>query len=768
MALPVPRESDDKATIVVDETQGKEYNAQVNTRDDVAVEDKSRPNCTRGTLGMGFAIQEAAMPNRLVHETSPYLLQHAGNPVHWYPWGKEALAIARAEDKPIFLSIGYSACHWCHVMEHESFEDEGTADVLNEHFVSIKVDREERPDLDQIYMSAVQAMTGSGGWPMSVFLTPEGKPFYGGTYFPPEPRHGMPAFRQVLAAIAQAWETRRAELLAGSERVAQAIEQASAPPASAKRPRLEASALDAAVVELQARFDAAHGGWGTVPKFPQPMVIEFLLRQHVRTGDTEALRMATVTLDAMARGGIYDQIGGGFHRYSVDERWLVPHFEKMLYDNAQLARVCLHAWQATGNAFYRTIAQETLDYVAREMRDPQGGFYTTQDADSEGQEGKFYVWSEDEIRDVLDVAPISALPRGAGEGARASPPQAEPSGGDARGGSAALIAAYGVTPGGNWEGKSILELTGSLEQRAALAGNRAKLFAARERRVRPGRDEKVLASWNGLMLAAFAEAASALDRQDYLSVAESNARFLLNELRSRDGRLYRTWKARPEHGEGAGQVKLNGYLEDYANLIEGLLALYEATFKPHWFVAAQELAETMIAHYHTPDGTFFDTSDDHEALITRPRDLQDNATPSGNAMAATVLLKLAGFTGDARYADLARESLARVQSLAAQYPLGFGQWLQALSYVLSQPREIAIVGDREAEDTRALLGVARSGYRPFQVVALGSPDSQLPTIPLLRHRDMVDGQAAAYVCRNATCQAPVTSPEALRAQLEPG
>jgi uncharacterized protein YyaL (SSP411 family) len=722
------------------------------------------------------------MANCLVHETSPYLLQHADNPVDWYPWGEKALQKARDEDKPVFLSIGYSACHWCHVMAHESFEDEDTAAALNEHFVSIKVDREERPDLDRIYMAAVQAMTGSGGWPMSVFLTPEGKPFYGGTYFPPRPRHGMPAFAQVLAAIAQAWRDRRAELLASSERVAQAMAQGSAPPAGTEGPDLDPGTLDAAVAQLRARFDAARGGWGTAPKFPQPMVIEFLLRHHHRTGDAEALQMATATLDAMARGGIYDQIGGGFHRYSVDERWLVPHFEKMLYDNAQLARVYLHAWQLTGNDFYRTIVEETLDYVVREMTDVGGGFYSTQDADSEGEEGKFFVWTLDEIREALEAAPTPALPREAREGVQASLPQAERGGGDGRGGRAdAFLAAYGVTPGGNtsaqlsagWEGKNILELTGSLEQRSQLDLGRRKLFEARETRVHPGRDEKILTSWNGLMLAAFAEAGRAFGRQDYREAAERNADFVLHELRQENGRLLRTWKACPERVlegpcEGAGEAKLNGYLEDYAYLIEGLLELYQTTFEPRWYLAAQQLAETMIAHFRAPEGGFYDTSDDHEALITRPRSLQDNATPSGSAMAATVLLKLAGFTGGVRYADLARRSLAQMQSLVAQYPLGFGQWLQALSYALSQPREIAIVGDPQAGNTQALLGVVRSGYQPFQVVALGVPSKQPPAVPLLQNRGLLDGQAAAYVCRNSNCQTPVTATEALRTQLGHG
>jgi uncharacterized protein YyaL (SSP411 family) len=719
------------------------------------------------------------MANCLVHETSPYLLQHADNPVDWHPWGEKALQKARDEDKPVFLSIGYSACHWCHVMAHESFEDERTAAVLNEHFVSIKVDREERPDLDRIYMAAVQAMTGSGGWPMSVFLTPEGKPFYGGTYFPPRPRHGMPAFAQVLTAIAQAWRTRRAELMGGSERVVQAIAQGSAVPAGTERPDLDLGTLDAAVAQLRARFDAARGGWGTAPKFPQPMAIEYLLQHHHRTGDAEALQMATATLDSMARGGIYDQIGGGFHRYSVDERWLVPHFEKMLYDNAQLARVYLHAWQLTGNEFYRTITQETLDYVAREMQSPEGGFYSTQDADSEGEEGKFYVWTLDEIREVLEAAPTPAIPRFTGQGVQASLPQAERGGGDARGGLAnAFLAAYGVTPGGNtsaqlsagWEGKNILELTGSLEQRSDLAQARRKLLEARETRVHPGRDEKVLTSWNGLMLAAFAEAARAFGRQDYREVAERNADFLLHELRQENGRLLRTWRSCPERAlegpcAGAGEAKLNGYLEDYVYLIEGLLGLYQTTFEPRWYLAAQELAETMIAHFCAPEGGFYDTSDDHEALITRPRDLQDNATPSGNAMAATALLKLAGLTSGVRYADLARQSLAQMQSLMAQHPLGFAQWLQALSYALSQPREIAIVGDPEAADTKALLSVVRNGYQPFQVVAMGAPSKKPPAVPLLRNRGLLGGRPAAYVCRDFTCQAPVVEPQALRTQL---
>jgi uncharacterized protein YyaL (SSP411 family) len=676
------------------------------------------------------------MANRLANETSPYLVQHAENPVDWYPWGEEALRKARDEEKPIFLSIGYSACHWCHVMAHESFEDEGVAAVLNEHFISVKVDREERPDLDQIYMTAVQALTGRGGWPMSVFLTPMGQPFYGGTYFPPAPRYGMLSFRQVLEAIADAWQHRRDELVEGGQRLVEAIQRQGQIGPGAQGGDLKEDTLDSAFRALQEGFDRRHGGWGEAPKFPQPMVLEFLLRYHHHSGNDDVLEMVTRTLVAMARGGMYDQLGGGFHRYSVDERWLVPHFERMLYDNAQLARVYLHAWQVTGNGFFRTITEEILDYVVREMTDAEGGFYSTQDADSEGEEGKFFVWTPDEIRDVL------------GDEAKA------------------FMATYGVTPGGNFEGKNILKFVGDLEQRHALASARHTLFEAREERIHPGRDEKVLTSWNGLMLAAFAEAARTLDRDDYRLVAERNADFLLRELRQENGRLLRTWKRRPEHAEGAAEAKLNGYLEDYSYLIEGLLELYQTTFDSRWFLAAKELAETVIAHFQAPNGGFFDTSDDHESLITRPRDLQDNATPSGNAMATTVLLKLAGLTNEVRYVDIAHEALAQMESMMAQYPLGFGQWLQALSYTLAKPKEIAIVGDPDSADTQALLRIARDGYRPFQVIALGAQDTQAAAIPLLQDRGLVKGRAAAYVCRDFTCQAPITEQEVLEVQLE--
>jgi uncharacterized protein YyaL (SSP411 family) len=663
------------------------------------------------------------MFNRLADETSPYLLQHADNPVDWYPWGEEALERAKTEDKPIFLSIGYSACHWCHVMAHESFEDKDTAAVMNEHFVNVKVDREERPDLDRIYMSAVQALTGRGGWPMSVFLTPDGEPFYGGTYFPPTPRYRLPSFTNVLKAVSDAWQNRRQELLDNSHQLVSAIEQQMSTASTTQPETVKPETLDTAYRRIQRGFDSTHGGWGDAPKFPQPMPLEFLLRYHHTTGDPQALQMVTQTLDAMARGGMYDQLGGGFHRYSVDNHWTAPHFEKMLYDNAQLARVYLHAWQVTDEPFYRTIVEETLDYVAREMLDRGGGFCSTQDADSEGEEGKFFLWTPDEIQALL------------GDEANR------------------FIEAYGVTEEGNFEGKTILELKGNSAERLSLTKARRKLFEAREKRPHPGRDDKILASWNGLMLAAFAEAARGLDRDDYLEIAERNAEFLLNEMRSAEGRLYHTWKA--------GIAKVNGYLEDYTHLTEGLIELYQTTFNPRWYLAAKELVNVMIKHFCAPGNGFYDTSDDHETLITRPRELQDNATPSGNGMAALILQRLAGLAAEPRYAELARRSLSTMQPLLTQYPLGFAQWLVALIYTLGQPREIAIVGDITSPDTRALLDV-NAGYRPHQIVAVG-PEAD---IPLLHDRKPVEGRATAYVCTDLACRPPVTEPEALEALLE--
>lgn len=675
------------------------------------------------------------MPNHLGNETSPYLLQHADNPVDWYPWGPEALAKARAEDRPIFLSIGYSACHWCHVMAHESFEDPAVAALLNEHFVSIKVDREERPDLDQIYMGAVQAMTGSGGWPMSVFLTPEGLPFYAGTYFPPTPRYGLPSFRQVLQAIVRGWQERRPELIAGGRQVLAVLRQQQEGSVRGAEGALRPTTLAAAVARLQEGFDEDYGGWGGAPKFPQPMALEFLLRQYLRSGETALRTMVTRTLEAMARGGMYDQLGGGFHRYSVDGRWDTPHFERMLTDNAQLSRVYLHAWQVTNNPFFRAIAVEILDYVAREMTDPDGGFYSAQDADSEGQEGRFFLWRPAEIRAAL------------GDEAER------------------FMAAYGVTEEGNFAGQNILRLAGTIAERDALALARQKLLAARRRRVPPGRDDQVLTSWNGLMLAAFAEAARALAREDYRQVAERNADFLLRRMRREDGRLWRAWRAANSKRPGP-EGKIDGYLEDYSHLIEGLLELYQTTFEPRWYAAARELAETMIARFRHPEGGFYDTPSDHEALIVRPRDLQDNATPSGNSMAAYVLPRLAGLSMEPRYREIAEQGLLRVQPFLEQFPLGFGQWLIALDYLLSSPREVAIVGDVGRGDTQALLQIVRDGYRPHQVVALGPAEGESAAVPLLQGRDAPGGRATAYVCAGSTCRPPVRGPQELRELLD--
>ena len=667
------------------------------------------------------------MANQLAGETSPYLLQHADNPVDWYPWGDKALSRAKTEDKPIFLSIGYSACHWCHVMAHESFEDERIARILNEQFVSIKVDREERPDLDRIYMAAVQALTGRGGWPMSVFLTPEGTPFYGGTYFPPTARYGMPSFSSVLRSIADAWATRRDEVTSSAAQLHETIRRdGTVHRASTHGQELTENTLIAAVGNLASTYDAVHGGWGGAPKFPQPMVLEFLLRHHHRTGDVRSLQMVTRTLDAMARGGMYDQIGGGFHRYSVDDRWLVPHFEKMLYDNAQLARIYLHAYQVTGEPLFRAIVEETLDYVARDMLDPSGGFYSAQDADSEGKEGVFYVWAMEEVRDAL--------------------------GNDAQ----RFRDAYSITTEGNFEGKNILTFSGSAIEREALSEARQKLLAAREKRIRPGKDDKVLTSWNGLMLAAFAEAAQALDRADYARIAQRNADFLLNELRTSDSRLLRTWRN--------GTSKINGYLEDYSHLIEGLLAMHFMSLDPRWYLAARELAEVVIEHFVAPTG-FWDTSDDHEALIVRPRELQDNAVPSGNAMAIGAFLKLAKLAQDERYTTLARDTLLEMQAMVGAHPSGFAQWLIALDFSLSHHHEIAVIGPKGSPDTEALLSVCRSGYQPHRVVATGNPSLGVPTIPLVSGHPLKDGRSAAYVCRENTCYPPVSEPADLEALL---
>lgn len=678
--------------------------------------------------------------NRLSQETSPYLLQHAHNPVDWYPWGEEAFERARQENKPVLLSIGYSACHWCHVMEHESFENEEIAQLMNENFVNIKVDREERPDLDQIYMNAVQMMTGHGGWPMTVFLTPEGVPFYGGTYFPPVDRYNMPGFPRLLLGVAEAYRSKPDEvtqtavsMLGELRRIGQTRESNEA---------LSIELLDRAYRGITRNYDAKYGGFGSAPKFPAPMNLEFLLRVFHRTGQRDALEMVEHTCRRMAEGGMYDQLGGGFHRYSTDARWLVPHFEKMLYDNALLSRLYLHVYQVTNDDFYRRIAEETLDYVIREMTNERGGFYSTQDADSEGHEGKFFVWTVDEIKEIL----------GEDDGSL-------------------FCAYYDVTEGGNFEGQNILNVTRPAEKVAreanktverlheALERGRRKLFDVRERRIKPHRDEKVLTAWNGLMLASFAEASAILERVDYIEIAKNNAHFILDNLR-REGLLLRTYKD--------GQAKLNAYLEDYAFFIDGLLALYEATGELHWLEEAKSLAEVMNEEFwDEEEGSYFYTGRSHEELIVRSKDFLDNATPSGNSVAAEVLLRLAVLTGNEDYSRKAVTIFRLLGSQMTRYPSAFGRLFAALDFYLSSPKEIVIIGPRSDARTQALIREVWKRYVPNKVVVQAEEGDAAAAeiVPLLRDRSIIGGLPTAYVCEHYTCQRPVTSADELAAQL---
>jgi hypothetical protein len=677
--------------------------------------------------------------NRLQHETSPYLLQHADNPVDWYPWGAEALARAQAEDKPILLSIGYSACHWCHVMAHESFEDPQTAAIMNRYFINIKVDREERPDLDDIYMQATQIFQrGHGGWPMTVFLTPQGRPFHAGTYYPPTPRYGMPSFIQVMEAVMDAYRNKRAEVEQSAAQVTGMLQSSvvSLPPGSMEK-AFTVDLLDNAAQSLISRADRIHGGLHTgKPKFPSPMNLDFLLRYHAHSGDRGVLETVLFTLEKMARGGIYDQIGYGFHRYSVDEYWLVPHFEKMLYDNAQLARVYLHAYQLTGDEFLATICRQILEYVEREMLDESGGFYSTQDADSEGEEGKFFLWTPPEFREALlgelDDKTINAL-----------------------------MVYWDVTPGGNFEGSNILHVEhwaddiahehdlSVAEMKAAIHKARDILFHVREERIKPGRDEKMLAAWNGMMLAAYAEAARVFGDEHYRRIAERNAEFILSALTMEDGRLYRSHKA--------GESKLNGYLEDYAGVIDGLLEVYQTTFHPHWFQEAQRLTDYALAHFQAEDGGgFYDTSDEHESLVARPRSLQDNATPSGNSLMAYNLVRMGAYTGQPEYEAAAlkvfRQTLAAVQ----QYPSAFGVILWGLDLLIRRPVEVAIVGSEQASSE--ILAILQKPFRPRLITAL-TPDDQGETATpmLLAYRTKRNAAPTVYVCQNFVCAAPVNT-----------
>ena len=640
------------------------------------------------------------MANRLAEETSPYLLQHKDNPVDWSPWGEEALSRARDEDRPLLVSVGYSACHWCHVMERESFEDEEIARLMNENFVPIKVDREERPDIDAICMEACQAMTGQGGWPLNTFLTPDQAPFYAGTYFPPEPRHGLPSWRMVLLAIAEAWQQRREEIREQGTRFVQSLGATARLEPSAEPLRDEL--LTEAVSALRETFDAAHGGWGGAPKFPQSSTIELLLTRGER-------EMSLRTLRAMASGGIYDQVGGGFARYAVDATWTVPHFEKMLYDNALLARAYLHGWQVSGEERLRQVCCETLDWALREMRSPEGGFYAALDADSEGVEGKFYVWTLEELRDVLDELYDEAV-------AYFAPRRFE--------GETYVLEARGPEP-------------------AALADIRARLLAARSQRVRPGLDDKRLTGWNALMISALADAGAVLDREDYLEAAVACASFLM-EQRKANGTLLRT-------------EKIPAFLDDHAYLVEALITLYEATFDPGWYREATALAESMIARFGDPErGGFFTTPDDHERLIARRKDLEDSPVPSGSSSAAFGLLRLALLSGEGSYERQALGVLRLLYPMAGRYPGAFGHLLRALDFYLAPVREVAIVGP----DAGELLRVVRGEFRPHLVLAAGEG------IPLLDGRVPIDGRAAAYVCEHFVCQAPVTSVQALAAALD--
>ena len=683
------------------------------------------------------------MPNRLSEETSPYLLQHAENPVDWYAWGEEALARALEENRPILLSIGYSACHWCHVMERESFEDETVAALMKEFFISIKVDREERPDIDQIYMKAVQAMTGSGGWPLTAFLTPEGVPYYGGTYFPPVPRHGMPSFTQVLRAAGDAYRDRPDQVRSAGTRLIEALKQANGSTTESDTGSTEA--LEGAYRGLASQYDSVHGGFGRAPKFPQPVTLELLMRHHVRTGEPAALEMAEHTLRRMAAGGMRDHLGGGFHRYSVDERWLVPHFEKMLYDNALLARAYLDAYRLTASEDLRDVAEHTLDYMATDLRAPEGGFYAARDADSEGVEGAFYVWTVEEIRDAL-----------------AGSPEAE----DAE----LFNRAYDVSPSGNFEGQNILHLPHDLAVIARseelkesdlaerMRAARTTLLRARASREAPFRDEKILVSWNGMAIRAFAEAGATLGRWDYLDIATQAADFLWTELRQ-GGELRRVFKD--------GESKIPAFLEDFAALGNALLSLHAASLDPRWLVATRTLCEDILGRFlSAEDGRLYDTPDDGERLIFRPRDPMDNATPSGVSLAAELLLRAGHVFDHARYRDLGLAIIGGEAAVLKRFGTAFGRMLSTADRSVADPIEVAIIGDRAADSTRELVQAAHEGFARNLTIVGRAPEESVTGVPLLDDgRGLVGGIATAYVCRGYSCRQPVTRPEQVRDQM---
>ena len=687
------------------------------------------------------------MPNRLAKESSPYLLQHRDNPVDWYPWGEEAISKARRDDRPIFLSIGYSACHWCHVMEHESFESEAIARVLNENFVPIKVDREERPDLDQIYMNAVQMLTGHGGWPMSVFLTPELRPFYGGTYWPPHASRGMPGFDQILAAVIDAWKNRREQALTAAEQLTAELQNVGSVAGAAGE--LDIDLIDTAVTQLRRTFDNTYGGFGQAPKFPHPMDLLLLVRDANRTGQQGPLDMVRLTLDRMAAGGIYDHLGGGFARYSVDARWLVPHFEKMLYDNALLSNAYLDAYLVTGDANYSRVLRETLNYVIRDMTDPAGGFYSTEDADSEGHEGLFYTWTPDEIEGVL---------------------------GETRGATFGRV--YDVSDDGNFEGRSILNLPKTLEQCAAilkrdpqeladeLSDSREKLFAAREKRVRPGRDDKVIVAWNGLMIDAMARAGAALNEPEYVITADEVASFILSRMCRDDGCLLHSWRN--------GHAKLDAYLDDYAALANSLVSLYEANFKERWIDEAVRLMDILLDKFADQSGGgFFYTATDHEKLIARTKELTDSSIPSGNGLAANALLRLGQLLGRSDYLDAAERTLAAALPIMQRAPMAAGQMLLALDRYLGPADELVLVGDVSRDDTKQVIAAIHRRYLPRSVLAARDTGATDSTSSQSQHFNQIfegraspDGQPVLYVCENFECQAPAIGSAAIEAQLK--
>jgi len=669
------------------------------------------------------------MPNHLATEKSPYLRQHASNPVDWYAWGEDAFARARAEDKPLLVSIGYSSCHWCHVMAHESFENLAVAGLMNGSFVNVKVDREERPDVDAVYMEAVQMMTGQGGWPLNVFLTPDLKPFFGGTYWPPAPRHGLPSWTQVLQSIALAWRNERPRVIESAASLTGNM--AGSLQLSATSTQFDARVLDEAAASLVAQLDPLNGGFGGAPKFPQPCNLEFLLRTYARTGAPDMLRAVTVTLDHMAAGGIHDQIGGGFHRYSVDATWTVPHFEKMLYDNALLSALYVYAWQATKETRYRDVAEDSLDYLLRDMRSPEGGFYSAEDADSEGGEGCFYLWTPDVVRSVL-------------------------SGDEA----AAALKAYGITAEGNFEGRSIPTRRVSLEgdQRAILQQARKRMLDARTHRPQPERDEKILTGWNGLAIRSFVLAGRTFGREDYLQAAEVAARFLLDALCDGDRLL---------HLYNGGPASIPAYLDDHAFLIEALTALYETTGEARWLDHAGRLATMMVMTFEDRDrGGFFDVEEAAAGMLpVRPKSLFDSVMPAGGSAAAMALLRLAALTGEENFVSPALRSIGLVRDALGGHAGGFGYLLSALDFHLHGNQEIVVVGPADRDDTRDMLSAIFERFLPLAVTAHFDPAASHPDLPVFQDRELIGGRATAYVCRSFACDLPATDLATLTTQL---